>query len=314
MQEILDLAYKTADSSASVLLVIFITLFVTGFLEEMGVLNGVSALARPLTRLAHLPPISAAAFIVALGSAVSANTMIAKMKVDTNLSDKEVLLCALMNSIPVYFRELFTYQIAFVIPALGLLAGEGYALISISTALIKLMIVLIVGRLFLPERTAYALDESPRENVPLGTAAKRAVVGQSRIFIKMAVTYIAMTFVFFALDERGAFKVLSALPLAKMLSIPAQCLVPVTVYMASPRMGISLLGPMIRNGSITEVQALIVLMMGSMAMLPIYAARSMVPNYSAVFGMRLGISLVTISTGTDVLVRLMFLLILLRIS
>ncbi|VVB72126.1 Uncharacterised protein [uncultured archaeon] len=54
-----------------------------------------------------------------------------------------------------------------------------------------------------------------------------------------------------------------------------------------------------------------VLMLGSLFMLPVYSIRSLLPNYTSVFGMRLGLSLVAISTGISVLVRLIVLVALL---
>jgi len=90
--------------------------------------------------------------------------------------------------------------------------------------------------------------------------------------------------------------------------------VPLTTYVANPTLGISMLGPMIRSGSITVVQAMIVLMLGSMFMLPIFALRSMVPNYAALFGTRLGLSVVALSTGISILVRLVFLLAFLKMA
>ena len=61
----------------------------------------------------------------------------------------------------------------------------------------------------------------------------------------------------------------------------------------------------------SEAKALIVLMLGSMFMLPFYSLRSLMPNYTSVFGMRLGLSLVLISTSISVLVRMGVLLMLL---
>ncbi|OPY51761.1 MAG: hypothetical protein A4E49_02163 [Methanosaeta sp. PtaU1.Bin112] len=84
-----------------------------------------------------------------------------------------------------------------------------------------------------------------------------------------------------------------------------------SIHVASPKAGMTLLGPMIQNGNISEIQALIVLMLGSMFMLPVYAIKSLMPNYASVFGMRLGLSLVVVSTGINVLVRLLVLLFLL---
>jgi hypothetical protein len=55
-------------------------------------------------------------------------------------------------------------------------------------------------------------------------------------------------------------------------------------------------------------------MMGSMLMLPIFAMRSMVPNYTALFGPKLGLSVVALSTGISVLVRFVFLLAFLKMA
>jgi hypothetical protein len=46
-----------------------------------------------------------------------------------------------------------------------------------------------------------------------------------------------------------------------------------------------------------------VLMLGSLFMLPFYSLRSLLPNYTGVFGMKLGLSLVLVSTSISMLVR-----------
>lgn len=111
-------------------------------------------------------------------------------------------------------------------------------------------------------------------------------------------------------EREGILQSINALPIAQIFGVPPETIVPLTIYVASPKAGITLLGPMISNGSISEVKALIVLMLGSMFMLPFYSIRSLMPNYTSVFGMRLGLSLVVISTGISVLVRLLVLIVL----
>jgi len=46
------------------------------------------------------------------------------------------------------------------------------------------------------------------------------------------------------------------------------------------------------------------LMLGSLFMLPFYALRSLLPNYTGVFGLRMGLSLVFVSTSISLLVRM----------
>jgi hypothetical protein len=49
---------------------------------------------------------------------------------------------------------------------------------------------------------------------------------------------------------------------------------------------------MIHSGEITDIQAMIVLMLGSMSMLPIFALRSQLPGKIAIFGTQLGLQII----------------------
>ncbi|HSD58804.1 MAG TPA: nucleoside recognition protein, partial [Methanotrichaceae archaeon] len=283
---------------------------------ELGLLNRISYLSRPLVSFAHLPEVCASSFIVSLGSTVAANSMIARFKEDNSLENREVFLCTMINSIPAYIREIFTYQIPIVVPALGLFAGSLYAMVFMVTAIVKILVVIILGRtLFEPRSYGQTVQTAPdaKRRVSLGRAAAKVLKSQKRIFLRIASVYLLMTFLIFMLRARGIFESMSILPIAGLFGIPSESIVPLTTYVASPILGISMLGPMIKSGSISEVQAMIVLMLGSMFMLPVFALRSMVPNYTALFGPRLGLSVVVISTGISILVRLAFLLAFLRI-
>lgn len=309
----LDLLIRTLDFAVPVLITIFLGLFFAGLLTQLGALRRVSSLSRPLVSVAHLPEVCVTSFVISIGSTVAANGMIARFRQDDLLDDREVLLCAMTNSIPAYVREIFTYQIPIVVPALGLAAGGMYAFIFIVTALVKITLVILLGRLLLEERS-YELQSYSHPKVSIGKAAANALHGQARIFCRIALVYIVMTFLIFVLRDRGLFEALSVLPLADLFGIPPESIVPLTSYVASPILGLSMLGPMIHSGSISEIQALVVLMLGSMFMLPVFALRSMVPNYTALFGPRTGIAVVTVSTGISMIVRLAFLLIFLRIA
>jgi len=308
----LDLVVQTLDDTVSTMTTVFLMLFLTGVMTEMGVFGRLSYLARPLASMSHLPAAAASTFVISLGSALAANTMIARMKDEGHLSERQAFFSAIMNSVPVYFRELFTYQLAFVVPVLGLFVGGVYAVVAVSTGIIKLLLVMILGRAYLtadsvasPQMLAY------QEKRSLLDAAKKSLRGQSRIFIRMTALYFIMTFLVLYLNKEGILQSLDVLPIANLFRVPPETVIPLTIYVASPKAGITLLGPMIQNGGISETKALIVLMLGSLFMLPVYSIRSMMPNYTSVFGIRLGLSLVAVSTGISVLVRLLVLVALL---
>jgi len=252
--------------------------------------------------------------------------MIAELKEEGRLSERQAFLSAIMNSVPVYFRELFTYQLAFVIPVLGIFVGGAYALISIATGLIKLALVMVLGRAYLdadaaglspalassssgggeesgPSVGSYPLP-SPGGLDRYSNAAKRALKRQRRIFLRIAGLYFVMTFLVLYLSREGILQSLDVTALAGFFSVPPETIIPLTVYVASPKAGITLLGPLIQNGGISETKAIMVLMLGSLFMLPFYSLRSLLPNYTGVFGMRLGLYLVLVSTSISMLVRM----------
>lgn len=313
----LDILQQSLYDTASTMITVFVMLFITGFLVELNAFQRISYVARPLIKISHLPAESASTFVVSLGSALAANTMIARMKDEGILSERQAFLSAIMNSVPVYFRELFTYQLAFVIPVLGIFVGGVYAFISIATGLVKLALVLVLGRTYLPRGSALPACPEATSLPAMSSAGRykeaaiKSLHGQKRMFLRIAGLYFVMTFLVLYLSEEGILQSLDVLSFANFFSIPPETVIPLTVYVASPKAGITLLGPLIQNGGITETKALIVLMVGSLFMLPFYSLRSLLPNYTSVFGMKTGLTLVIISTSISVLVRVSVLLILL---
>ncbi|WP_410509387.1 nucleoside recognition protein [Methanosarcina hadiensis] len=307
----IELFLSVLDFALPVLTMIFIGLVGTSILVELGLMQKFSKLVSPVFTYTNLPETCASAFVVAIGSADAANSMLLQAKKESCLNDTEVLLCSMMNATPAYFRELFTYQIPIVLPALGLVVGGFYALVFVLTAVIKILLIAVASKIFLNGNFCKAPEARSKEKVSLKTAFERAFKKEFRLFLKIAGIYLIATTIIFVLQEHGAFEVFSVLPLAELFKIPPETIVPLTSYVASPILGISLLGPMIHSGELTDVQAMIVLMLGSMFMLPIFAIRSQLPRKVAIFGTRLGVRIVAYSTAISILVRLVILLLLL---
>jgi hypothetical protein len=158
------------------------------------------------------------------------------------------------------------------------------------------------------------MDYQIQREATISKSAIKVLKAQIRLFSRIAALYIIMTFFVFALQDAGFFEPSSLSPLATFFGIPPRTILPMTAYIASPILGMTLLGPMISNDIITDLEALIVLMLGSMLMLPIFALRALLPNYVALFGPKLGLSVVAFSAGLSMIVRLIFLMVFLRLA
>lgn len=309
-----DLLTRVFSFALPVIVTIFIGLFGTGVLIELGIMQKFSRFSEPLFKHTYLPQACAAAFLVSLGSTVAANSMVVKVKDQGCLDDRETMLCAILNSTPAYIREILTYQIPIVLPALGPIVGGFYVMVFIISAIVKVSIVIILSRLWFKEHTCTISEPEKVERPSIKEATKKAFARQKRLFTKIAVIYLTMTTLVFALRDRGLFEMFNVLPLADIFGIPAESIIPLTTYVASPILGISLLGPMISDGGITYLQAMIVLMLGSMFMLPIFAIRSILPRYISIFGPKIGLRIVAFSTGISMTIRFVILIILLSIA
>jgi hypothetical protein len=183
---------ETLDATAFTMTTVFLMLFLTGLMVEMGVFQRMSYLAGPLVSISHLPSVSASSLVISLGSALAANTMIARLRDEGNLSERQAFLSAVMNSVPVYFRGFFTYQLPFVIPVLGIFVGGVYAAVAIATGLIKLLLVVILGRAYLSEESSLPLDvDENQSKMGIVEAAKKSLRGQTRIFLRISALYIS---------------------------------------------------------------------------------------------------------------------------
>ncbi|MDK2834169.1 MAG: hypothetical protein PWP14_2210 [Methanolobus sp.] len=302
------------DFAIPILIVIFIGLFGTAVLIELGLMQRLSRFASPVFRFTNLPDTCASSFVVSMGSTVAANTMVVNFRDNGCINNREAMLCAVMNSTPAYVREIFTYQIPIVLPALGPVVGGFYVMVFIVTAIVKVTTVVVLSKLLLKKNPCKFEETITEKKVSLREAVARSLRKNKKLFMKISVVYLAMTTLVFYLRDRGAFELFSVLPLADIFGIPPESIVPLTSFVASPILGISLLGPMLSNNGISPLQAMIVLMLGSMFMLPIFSIRTLLPRYISIFGARTGIGIVTFSTGISVLVRFVILLVLLSMA
>lgn len=309
-----SLFIRVLDFAVPVLITMFAGLFGTALLIELGLMQKLSRFVSPIFKYTNLPDTCASAFIISMGSTVAANSMVVNFRDKGAIDGKEATLCAVMNSTPAYIREIFTYQIPIVLPALGPVVGGFYVMVFILTGIIKIGIVVLMSKLMLKKRNNRPAETVNNEKVALKVAARRALDRNWKLFTRIAMTYIIMTSLVFYLMDSGAFEVFSVLPLAEIFGIPPESIVPLTSFIASPILGFSMLGPMLSNNGITPIQAMKVLMLGSMFMLPIFSIRTLLPRYMSMFGAGTGIAIVTFSTGISILVRLIILILLLMVA
>lgn len=313
--DLTDIGIRTVEYILPTLIFIFVGLIGANALIEAGLMQRLEFVVTPFVKASHLPHESAIAIITSVGSVETANAMVAEFRRDNRINDKEMVLSALSNAIPVYFKELFTYQMPVVLPALGSVVGAFYAAVFVLIGFTKSAVVILFGRWTLDKRDIRPGRGNSSSRISLDII-RQSFVKQKGIFFRISSMLVIMTFAIFVLTELGVFDRMSPYinPLTGYFGLPASVVVPMTTYIVNPIVGIASLGALIHNGELTQVQAMITLMLGGMFMLPVYAVKHMVPRYNAIFGVKFGLLIVGISTGIGIILRGLILVILLVVQ
>ena len=314
------------DLALRILPITFVALFGTELLMQLGLMKKLAPLGTPLTRLSRLPPISTITFITGIGSILAANSMLAAYRNDGVIDDRELVLSSLLNSIPMYIRELVTYHFPVVFPLLGLWVGTVYFATFWLAGVIKLTFIIVSGRLMLGgvkkaegEEDAVPVNEEQVEEQkrkPFKRLCLDAFNRQIRLFLRIAAYTVGVTFVVLLLMELGLFRWTDALigPMVRRCGLPTSVLGPLSAYVVSPMVGLASISTLLRSHQISEVQAGISLLIGGLVMIPLIYLRSMLPNYIVIFGAKLGTLIVFLSMSFALLARVIILVIALMMS
>lgn len=302
-----------------VLPVTFVALFGTELLVQLGVMKRLEPLGKPLTRVSRLPPVTTLTFMTGIGSIIAANSMLAAYRSDGLIDDRELILSSLLNSIPMYLRELLTYHFPVIFPLLGPWVGMIYFATFWLAGVIKLLFIILMGRLTLGkpcrpdtesrQEACLVAAEGSQPTRSFGRLMQDTFRSQIRLFGRIAVYYIVVTLVVLVCMELGFFRWIDALigPMVGRFGLPSSVIAPLTTYVVSPIVGLTSISTLLHSHEITEIQAIIALLIGGFLMIPMIYLRSMLPKYVVIFGMKLGSLIVGLSVGFALLSRIIML-------
>jgi hypothetical protein len=163
----------------------------------------------------------------------------------------------------------------------------------------KLIFVIFFGKIFLKKRNSINNFNSQNLIKPnFKNALINAFKKQKITFLKIGLTFLFMTFFVILLKNSNSLEGIKnyVKPITITFQLPASCVIPITTYILSPLVGATSIGALIRSNTINEYQAIIATLLGSLLMLPVFALRYSLPSYTAIFGIRLGLIILSVST------------------
>jgi hypothetical protein len=315
----MDLLFQAVGDTAhllwKVLPAMFIGLFGVEVLVRLGLMKKLETVGAPLARISRLPPQSMPAFLTSIGSLAAANTMLAGFHADNLITDRELVLGSVFNTVPLHFKETLTYQLPVILPLLGMRLCLIYVATFWLSGFLKLGYVIYQGRKVLPlsrENSGAAdvsgTDAGDRSRTFMGVM-QQAFQARRGLFARMVLLLLVVTFIVQLLVHAGVLSALELLiaPAAGVFGLPAAVVAPVSVYIVSPIVGITTMSTLLQQHMVTEYQAIVALLAGGFLMVPIMRLRGALPRYISILGWQHGSRVMYITTLLSLAARAMVL-------
>ncbi len=283
---------------------IAVGLFIANFIESLNWTNRLAMFARPLIRLGRLSAVTGASFSMAFISGVSANTMLAEAFDKGQMSKKELVLANLFNSLPRFFLHLPTTF--FLTVPLIKTAALLYVGLTFAAAILQTILVVVSGRMLLPEKDGSCQAPPPRNiqtswQTALATSAKRLKKRIGKVMLFLVPVYL----LFFLFSRYGLFTRIEEFIAAKawFLSwLNPQSLSIVILHVTTEfSAGLSAASVLLAQNSLTVKEVVLALLVGNILSTPIRAIRHQMPYYSGIYSPQLALELVGISQITRAL-------------
>ncbi|EHJ48797.1 hypothetical protein DFW101_2793 [Solidesulfovibrio carbinoliphilus subsp. oakridgensis] len=262
-------------------------LLVANLIEALNWTRFLARLAAPVIRLGHLQDVVGASFSMAFFSGMAANSLLAEAYGAGRLSDRELVLANLFNSLPTYFLHL--PQMFFVtVPFLGPRPAGLYVGLTLFAALLRSVAILVYGRAVLPplpdgcvvchlKDNDFSWGKALRKGWHRFTRRIRSMV-LFTVPIYIGIHYITV-FGFFDAVEKW----LSAhLGFLSFLTPQAISIVMFQVV-AESTAGLAAAGAMLGAGDLTTRQVVLALLVGNILSTPMRAFRHQFPYYAGIF-------------------------------
>lgn len=277
---------------------IILGLFIANFIESLNWTHRLAALARPLIKMGHLSEVTGASFSLAFFSGVSANTMLAEAFDKGQMSKKELVLANLFNSLPRFFLHLPT--VFFLTAPLIKLAAVFYVGLTFTAALLQTVLVVMAGRLLLPESTLISADPAKdRPRVRFKEAFDKSVKRLRKRIVKIIKFMVPVYLMFFVLNWYGLFNRVEEYLAANVWFLSwlnPQALGIVVLHVTTEfSAGLAAASVLLAENSLSYREVVLALLVGNLLSTPIRAIRHQFPYYTGIYTPALAVQLVTVS-------------------
>ena len=272
-------------------------------LVELGWIEKIGFLVLPMTRYGHLRKECSVTFLTAFASSAAANSALKHLYDEKVIDEKELIISSVLNSFPSIIMHWRT-MLPVLVPLLGV-TGLIYLGLLTLVGLIKTLIVLIAGHLMLDKKHDY--DEVEKKDTKgLGDAFKASLFKSKKTLRRILLVMIPTTVFVFILMDMGVFDAIAEYlkTISNLLPVPANGLPIIAAQFASKIATYTIAGNLLSTGVLSSRDILVTMLVGKI-LTSVTSLRILAPYYIGIFGPRLGMKTMLISTLLRVFVLIL---------
>ncbi|OEU68883.1 MAG: hypothetical protein BA863_05300 [Desulfovibrio sp. S3730MH75] len=280
-------------------LVLFISLglLIGNILEGLRWTRVMGKVAAPLIRMGRLKDISGASFALAFFSGVAANSMLSEAYEKGEISDKELVVSNLFNSLPTYFLHMPT--VFFIAaPFIGSVAFI-YVGLTLLAACIRTVLIVLWGRFWLPsEGCCGSIPSKLAGHEPKNFAeiVSKAVKRLRKRLPRVVFITVPIYTVFFFLRHYGylaSFQEYLSENISFLAWLNPEIFGIVAFSLAAEfTAGLAAAGSLLGDGTLAPRDIVLALMIGNILSTPMRALRHQLPYYAGIFRGRMALKLI----------------------
>ncbi|NOZ59117.1 MAG: hypothetical protein GXO66_06035 [Euryarchaeota archaeon] len=276
-------------------------------LLELGLTRYLARAIAPFLTASHLSgEIAASAFARMLSPSAGYSTL-AEFHRRGEVSEREVLLTTFLTSFPYEVLRIPKFYLPVVVPLLGAPLAAKYMLVKLGSGLIQSSLALVYARLTLPER---------RVELPSGGGGgdpRRALAQSLRTLLRVVPLFLGAYLAVRYLLASGMLTKLAVLaqPVMGIFSLPGEAAIIVATQMANVIAGFAVAGELLKQGVLTQEEALVTLILGLVLSLPRIYAQHTLPVVASLFSRGMVVRIIFLKIAFEAFALLVMLMVVL---
>ena len=269
-------------------------MFIMNMLQHSGLITRAAWFSRPLISYGRMSEPVGFAFITAFGSPSAANAMLQQLHSKGDITKRELVLAVMANAFPVMVMEA-RYMLPVIVPLMGE-TGILIFLILLVLRFVQTMAVLTLSRIMLkniPDIQRSVTNENTiKKGKDLIMTSLRAVLSPMKRIILISVP---VTFITFILSEQGFFIWLSGKIsfISQILPLPMEGLTVMAAFMGHSVAGYTMAGNLLMENIIPIKDIVLTVLSAKVLSSIVFALRHTLPSYISIFGLHLGLQILT---------------------